>query len=106
MYQLKNMPSHQAFAQYLVTKSSDLQLVLCIWVTYDIQSRHKKKVTYEDIMNTPSVILFNADIAAGFRENSTIPSPVGLPRSSTTTIALSTSPNIENVCSRISLEIC
>lgn len=51
----------------------------------------------------PSAQRSRAFRAAGLLANSTMPLPVGLPRSSTTTTALSTGPNCENACSRSSL---
>ena len=49
-----------------------------------------QSVTYLDIRNTPDVQLSSALVKADLRENSTIPDPVDLPLSSTTTTALST----------------
>ena len=62
--------------------------------------------THEVMINTPSLMRFKAVMAVALRENSTIPSPVGFPRSSTTTTARSISPNILNASASISLEMC
>ena len=63
-----------------------------------------KKFTYTPIKNTPSEILLSAEFAPGFLTNSTMPSPVDLPLSSTITTHLSRSPNWENDCSRSSFD--
>ena len=60
--------------------------------------------TYAVMRKTPSLMRRRAAIAPGLRANSTIPSPVDLPRSSAITMARSISPNIENACSSSSLE--
>ena len=60
--------------------------------------------TYAESRKTPSLILLRADCAPGLRANSTIPSPVALPRSSTITMALSISPNRANAFSSNSFE--
>lgn len=67
-------------------------------------TRKKKPVTYVVSKNAPSLHLSRAFLAGGFAANSTKPFPVALPRSSTTTTALSTGPNWEKACSRSSLE--
>lgn len=61
------------------------------------------KRTYVVSKRAPSAQRSRAFLAAGLLANSTTPLPVGLPRSSTTTTALSTGPNCENACSRSSL---
>lgn len=60
--------------------------------------------TYVVSKNAPSLHLSRAFRAGGFAANSTNPFPVALPRSSTTTTALSTGPNWENACSSSSFE--
>ena len=65
-----------------------------------------RMTTHEVMINTPSLIRFRAVMAFALRANSIIPSPVGFPRSSTTTTARSISPKIPNASDSISLEMC
>lgn len=64
----------------------------------------KVEVTYAVNRNTFSRIWCSASFALGFLSNSTIPSPVGFPFSSTICTARSTSPNAENAWYSISLD--
>ena len=60
--------------------------------------------TYDDSKKTPSLIFCRAFCAPGFLANSTIASPVGLPRSSTMTTARSTTPNCAKASAKSSFE--
>lgn len=62
------------------------------------------KNTYVVRRKTPSLQRSKAFLAAGLEANSTIPLPVGRPRSSTMTMDRSTIPNCEKASSRSSFE--
>ena len=68
---------------------------VCFW---------KWPLTHVVSRKEPSLHLSRAFRAAGFPENSTMPFPEGLPRSSTMTTALSTWPNTEKASSSSSLD--
>ena len=68
---------------------SEFWSLIIAYLQYPVE-RLIQSVTYLDIRNTPDVQLSSALVKADLRENSTIPDPVDLPLSSTTTTALST----------------
>ena len=65
-----------------------------------------KRETNLPIIKQPLEICLIAACAPGFLANSTIPSPVDFPRSSTITTARSTSPNCVNASSNSSFDTC
>lgn len=75
-------------------------------MTYLISGDQTVKMTSYYIVSkrAPSAQRSKAFRAAGLLANSTIPLPVGRPRSSTTTTARSTGPNCEKACSSSSLD--